>query len=100
MRFIEVDVLAKKPGELCFDIIIGKMVIRDHSDQNVKMISHNAKAQHLEKVQQAEPFDHINYSVFIGILKWESIQGSSGHNRVNRPFVNPGLVSVRKLKAY
>ncbi|MFH0725915.1 MAG: hypothetical protein V2B19_06125 [Pseudomonadota bacterium] len=65
MRIIEVYALTKKPDESRFDIIIGKMVIRDHSDQNVKIISHNAKAQHLDKVQQAEPFDHINYVVFI-----------------------------------
>jgi hypothetical protein len=87
MRFIEVDALTKKPGESRFDITIGKMVIRGHSDQNVKMISHNAKTQHLGKIQQAEPFDHINYSVFIGILKWESIQGGPGHDMVNRSLI-------------
>jgi hypothetical protein len=33
----------------------------------------------LNEIQQAEPFDHINYSVFIGILIWESIQGGPGY---------------------
>jgi hypothetical protein len=86
-RFIDQDILTIKTDvSRCYGFI-RKMVVRDHPNKNVKMISHNTKAQHFDKVQHAEPLDNINHSVLIEVLKWKSIQGGSGHDMVNRPLV-------------
>jgi hypothetical protein len=80
-------VIAVKTGIPRLDIFVRKVGVGNHADKDVKMISHNAKAQYFSEVQRTESANQIDHPAIIDILKRESVQSGSGHDRVNRSLI-------------
>jgi len=73
-----------KPGfkPLLHDLI-GKMIPGVHPDNQMKMIGHDAKPEHIGKIKPAQIADQVKKIVPFPISEWESIKGSAGNNMIH-----------------
>ncbi len=63
---------------------IGIIPLRIHLNQQVDMIAHNRKTQHIHKIDVAKVLDNAYKFILFNILERKSIQRCSGHDMIYR----------------
>jgi hypothetical protein len=64
-------------------LVVGKVIGRMHPDYKMKMVGHDTKTQHVDKIETTELLGQIQQIVLLWSLKRKSGQGCAGDDVVD-----------------